>query len=80
MFDIIILNHIGSFKVDIDNTSFCFETHFLPQNSPNPDTFIRSLCLYLTINFLILICFKTLEVETFFETKQRMRRKVGCVL
>jgi hypothetical protein len=33
MVDIIILNPIGSFKVDFDSTFFCFEAHFLPQNS-----------------------------------------------
>jgi hypothetical protein len=35
MVDIIILNPIGSFKVDVDSTFFCFEAHFLPQNFSN---------------------------------------------
>jgi hypothetical protein len=41
-------------------------------------TFIISLnlCLYLSITFLILLCFKTLGVESCFGTKQRMGRKV----
>jgi len=34
MVDIIILNHIGSYKVDF-GCHFCFETHFLPQNFSN---------------------------------------------
>ena len=38
------------------------------------------LCLYPSITFLILLCFKTLGVESFFGTKQRMRRKYGWVL